>query len=153
MKIGIIIYSHTGNTLSVAKEIDKRLVELGNIVTIEEIKSSNDDPNVRKIELSKVPDTNKFDAIIFGSPVQAFSLAPIMKKYLEQINTLNEKKIVCFVTQYFPYKWMGGSNAINQMKKLCKSKNVLEAGIINWSNKDREKMINDVIKNIINQFS
>ena len=63
--------------------------------------------------------------------------------YLKQLSDIEIESVSCFVTQYFPYKWMGGSHALSKMRKLLKSKGVKinASGIINWSNEQRNDQI------------
>jgi len=84
--------------------------------------------------------------LIFGSPVHAFSLANAMKVYLEQIPSLQDKKIALFVTKNLPFEWTGGTRAIGQMKKICQYKGgiIMGTGIIIW-NKQRDKKIAEVV--------
>lgn len=152
MKIGIIVFSFTGNTYSVAEKIKSKLIDKGCSVNIERVEiEGNKYPNNDIFEFKNIPETGKYDFIIFGSPVEAFSLSRIMKKYLGQISSLKNKKVALFVTEFFPYPWMGGNNAIKVMKKLCEDKDatITETGVVNWKNKKRNKMI----ENIVNKFS
>lgn len=82
----------------------------------------------------------------------AFSLNPVMKKYLSMISDLNGKKVFRLLTQHFPFKWMGGSIALGQMNKsiTLKSGAVTESFVVNWSNKKREEQIEDMITKISN---
>jgi flavodoxin len=151
MNIGIIVYSKTGNTYSVAQKLKEKFLKDGHDVKIEKVIPEGDvHPGSKNIQLKTAPDTVKYDLIVFGSPVQAFSLATVMDCYLKQTGSLRDKKIACYVTQYFPYPWLGGNRAVSQMKKICRSKNgtVSITGIVNWSNKKREKMIIDVIEKL-----
>lgn len=148
MKICIIVHSHTGNTLFVAQGLKEVLLTQGHSVIIERVTAYNEEPSARgNIQLKTIPDTSKYDVIIFGAPVRAFSLSPVMKLYLSQIASLRGKKVGCFVTQFFPFAWMGGNHSIIQMRKVCESKgaNLFQTGIVNWSRKDRKKKINEVI--------
>jgi len=150
MKIGIISHSHTGNTLSVAQKLKETLEENGNLVNLEQVAAVNQDTSAKNIQLKSAPDTEGYDALIFGAPVWAFSLSPVMKVYLSQLTSLKGKKVSCFVTQQFPYAWMGGNRAISEFKKACELKGavVSETGIVNWSNKQREKKTNEVIEKL-----
>jgi len=152
MKIGIIFYSYSGNTLTVAERLKVMLCNKGYDVNLERIKASEEDPNSGKpIVLSEIPDTSQYDEIILGAPVRAFSLNPIMKIYLGKLPDLQGKSVSCFVTEHFPKTWMGGNNAIKQMKRIVHEKNgnITHCGIINWSNTKREEQIIEML----NRFS
>jgi Flavodoxins len=143
MKIGIIVHSHTGNTLKVCEKVRSNLSERG--LEAEILKVSPVDENEKKnFVLKEKPDTDPFDYIIFGAPVWAFSLSPIMKMYLEQIKSLKGKKVSCLVTQSGK-PWMGGSRSVNKIAKLCESKGAkVEAKeIVCFKSEDLEKKIAD----------
>ena len=146
MKIGIIVHSHTGNTLSVAQKLKKTLEANGNSVNLEQVTAVDKDPSAKKVQLDSIPDTEGYDALIFGAPVWAFSLSPVMKVYLSQLPPLSGKKVSCFVTEQLPYPFMGGNRAIREFRKACglKGAGMGETGIVNWSNKKREKMIKEL---------
>lgn len=148
MKVGIIIHSHTGNTLSVAEKLRNSLEAAGHSVTLERVTAVNEAPSPRgPVQLKSTPELSDYEALIFGAPVWAFGLNPVMKEYLAQLSSVQGKKVCGFVTQAFPYPWMGGNRAIKQMTECCKEKGVQlqAAGIVNWGSKKREKMIEDIV--------
>lgn len=147
MKIGIVIHSYTGNTLEVAQKIQDNFLENGKDVEIQRVSMvGGDKPRGKDINFETLPDLEKYDALIFGSPVHAFSLSLAMKTYLEQIQSLKDKKIVLFVTKGNRFNWMGGNQAIKKMSKICQSKGgiLLGSGIIVW-NKQRDQKITKLI--------
>ncbi len=149
MKIGIILYSCSGNTLSVGEGLKQVLLNKGYEVRLERIKAIDEDPKSRNsIQLSEIPDVTRYDEIILGAPVRAFSLNPIMKVYLRNLPDLHGKKISCFVTEHFSYAWMGGNHALKQIKRMVHDKNgnITNIGVVNWSNTMRETQINDIIR-------
>ncbi len=142
MKIGIIVYSQTGNTLSVAEKLKEKLAAAGHVVVLEQVtvaggRKSGD----RAFQLETRPDAGQYDTLVFGSAVEAFSLSPVLKNYLVGVDSLQGKQVACLVTQFFPYPWMGGNRAIRQMRRLCKSKGATVRGsaIVNWSEFRRAK--------------
>ncbi|MGB6370500.1 MAG: flavodoxin domain-containing protein [Atribacterota bacterium] len=155
MNIGIIIYSQTGNTNSVALKLKEKLSAAGHSVGIERIEISGElGPGATNFQLKTRPDVDTYDALVFGAPVQAFSLSPAMKSYLTQIASLKGKKAACFITKYLPFHWTGGNQAINKMKKICESKDgtVCGSGIVIWSSAHREKKITDVVEKLSRLF-
>lgn len=151
MNVGIIVHSHTGNTLCVAQSLQEKLIEAGHSVNLERVIAVNEDLSAAgNIQLKVAPDISAYDGLIFAAPVHAFSLSPVMSAYLSQLPSLRGKRIGCFVTQQFPYPWMGGNRAIQQMKRICKTKdeNIFESGIVNWSHKEREKRIMYVLEKL-----
>ena len=148
MKIGIVVYSQTEHTYSVAEKLQEKLQEEGKEVEIERVVPSGEvHPGSKDIKFETLPDVEKYDALIFGSPVHAFSLAPAMKAYLEQIPSLQNKSIALFVTKGAPFNWTGGNQAINKMKKICQSNGgtIVGTDIVVW-NKSRDKKIGDLIR-------
>jgi flavodoxin len=153
MKIGIIIHSHTGNTLSVAEKIKAALEAKGHVAKIDRVEAVNEDPAaVANLSLKSIPDTGDYDFVVFGAPVRAFSLSPAMKLYLKTYAALDGKKVNCFVTQQLPMSWMGGSRALKQMTDACKARgaSVFETGIVNWSAKSKDKQITDFLERLNN---
>ena len=143
MKIGIIIYSQTEHTYYVANKLKEKLLNSGHSVKIERLNPVGKvHPGIKEIEFENIPDIKDYDLVIFGSPVWAFSLCPVLKFYLNNLSSLENKKVICFVTMGFPFEWMGGKNAISQMEKLCKSKGMIPqiAYVINWPRKRGEKI-------------
>lgn len=152
MKIGIIVYSHTGNTLSVGKKLKDAFQISGHAAVMEQVTGVNEDPSSREpIQLKYSPDIAQYDVIVFGAPVHGFSLSRIMKFYLNQIPQLNGKKVMCFLTEHFPKPWMGGNQAMGQMEKAVRSKDgaIAERGIVNWTGKQKEHQIADIVDRFV----
>jgi flavodoxin len=148
MKIGIVVYSQTEHTYSVAQKLQKRLQEKGNDVELERVVVKGEvHPGSKDMEFEIIPDVEKYDALVFGSPVQAFSLARPMKAYLEQIPSLQGKKIALFVTKGVRFNWTGGNQAIAKMNKISQSKggSIVGTGIIVW-NKNRDGKIDALLR-------
>ena len=142
MNIGIVIYSWSGNTLSVAKKLEERLSAAGHSVNLQEVKLTQErKQGAREFQLEVSPDVGPYEAVVFGAAVEAFSLSPVLTKYLKQIGSLEGKKVACLVTQQFPYPWMGGNRAIRQMRRLCQSKGatVVGSAVVNWAKSHRER--------------
>jgi len=155
MNIGIILYSQTGHTYSVSLKLKEKLITDGHSVNIERIKVIGEvGSGTKDIKFETLPDTGPYDALVFGSPVQAFSLSSIMASYLTQIASLQGKKVAFLVTQFFPFPWMGGNRTVGQMKKICESKGAAVCGeaVVNWSNPSREKRITEVVEKLSKLF-
>ena len=155
MKIGIIVHSKTGTTYNVALKLKERLSKEGHSVEIEKLIPAGDAyPGVKNLKLKNYPKTDNYNALIFGAPVWAFSLSPVMAAYLKDISSLQNKKIACFTTMSFPFPWMGGKHTIKQMKKACEIKNgiVNETGIITGNKSQKDKMINSLSEKFVKIF-
>lgn len=147
MKLGMIVHSRTGNTLSVAKKLEEKLSAAGHEVTLEHLRTIGPvSTPAEDVQFESVPSTEGYDALVFGSPVQAFSLAAGMTAYMKQLPSLQGKEVALLVTEAFPFKWLGGNRAIRQLTRHCEDLggNVCESGIVNWGNPRREEMIVEV---------
>ncbi|MBU1093035.1 MAG: flavodoxin [Firmicutes bacterium] len=144
MKSLIVIYSKTGNTLSVAQKI-KKVTDFD----LEEVKAQSDDPNIAKPELIYKPNVKPYNHLVFASPVHGFSLSRIMHAYLKQLPDLTGKTVDLFITHYFPYAWLGGNHTLKQMKSLVEDKGgrVMSMTSINWKTKKRKDVIMKMIEN------
>ena len=148
MEIGIIVYSKTGHTYSVAEKLQKKLKADGHSVELEEVKPVGEVKPKENITFENKPNIDTYDAVIFGSPVHAFSLAPAMKEYLNQIQSLEGKKVACYVTKGLPFKSTGGKQAISQMTEIIQLKdgNLLGTDILVWKGGKLENIIKLVDK-------
>ncbi|MDD1774552.1 MAG: flavodoxin [Methanobacterium sp.] len=149
MKIGIIVHSQTNNTNSVALNLQEKLKEAGNEVEVKRVSMVGGDRPEKKddIELENLPDVTEYNAVIFGAPVHAFALAPAMQIYMEQLPSLQDKKVALYVTKKLRFEWTGGSRAIGQMKNYVYSKggNLMGTGIVIW-NKNRDQKIAELVE-------
>ena len=154
MNIGMIVYSQTENTFSVAQKLQEKLATAGHSVTLERIEVIGDVAPGQAVQFKTVPDAAPYEALVFGGPVQAFSLNPVTKEYLKQCAPLDGKPVACLVTQAFPFPWLGGNRAIRQMRKLCEAKGatVRGTGIVNWMKKRREEQIVEVTDELSRLF-
>ena len=155
MNIGLIVYSQTGHTNSVAVTLQKKLTAAGHSAVLEQITITGNTPaQPGKFQLSKIPTADSYDAIIFGAPVQASSLNPVMKAYMGQLSSLKGKKVALLVTKQIPILWLGGTGAIARMKKECESRGATVIGteIIAWASLKREQSINRSIENLSKLF-
>ena len=151
MNIGIILYSQTGNTLSVAQKLQEKLAAAGHSVTLERIEVVGDIAPGQAVQFKTVPDAAPYEALVLGGPVQAFSLNPVMKAYLEKLPAISGKKVAVYVTKQLPLLQVGGTGAIAHMKKACAAKGgtVVGSEIVVWAEKKRDK----TIKNCVDQIS
>ena len=148
MKAGIIVYSKTGNTLAVAERIADKLKADGVTVSVERFSAEMLPQSNKPVRLTAVPSPNEFDVVVFGAPVQAFSLDPAMSLYFEQIKEIKSKNVLCFVTQHFKKTWMGGNHAMKQLLAFLKKKGISAKpiGVVNWSSEQREAQILQIVQ-------
>ncbi len=150
MKIAVVIYSYTGNSFSIGQKIVRFLESQNHEAQLIRVNVTDDQPSKTDVQLGDIESVAPFDKVIFGSPVRAFSLAPAMVKYLKQVESLSGKTVSCFVTKQLPFSWTGGTSALKKMISLCAEKGAVidKTAIINWSNNDRDRMIDDFISKI-----
>lgn len=148
MKIGLIVYSQTGNTLQVANKLLDTFLTAGQDAHLEQITAALDNSKAPgNPTITFAPDPRQYDLLIFAAPVQAFSLCAVMKSYLAQMPSLEGKYAACFVTQQLSKPWLGGNHAIRQMSAAITQKGgkLGTTGIINWSNPAKDEQITRLI--------
>ena len=161
MDISMVVFSHTGNTHSVAQKLLEKLSAAGHNVSYERLKVVGgyspevDMQNPEGIRYEALPDLSRHDRIIFGSPVQGFSLSMAMIQYLERLPSLAGKEVAFLVTEAFPFGWMGGNRAIRQMTGICESNGatVRGSGLVNWMRPTRARQIEEVTDRLSVVFS
>lgn len=157
MKIGIIVHSQSGHTVSVGEKLRERLESGGHdvqLMRMQTIEEPNAPTNPKAIELDSLPDVDGFDALVFGAWVEGFNLCQGFKMYAGQLPPIKAERVSCFITQQFRFKWMGGNRSLSQMKKLLEKKgaSVQKEAVINWSSKKREQQIGQLVESFSSQY-
>lgn len=109
MKIAILFYSFSGNTKKACEFLKNRLSSKSIGVDLIELKLKEETASFLRqclqAFLKKKPDLaeggynlEKYDCLIFSSPVWAFAIAPALRSCLVRIETLEKKRTVCFLT-------------------------------------------------------
>jgi NAD(P)H dehydrogenase (quinone) len=155
MKLGLIVYSQTGHTKEVAMKVMEAMKANGLNPSYESIEAEGGGNPGEPVTLNLSPDASAYDEILFAAPVQAFNLCPVMKEYLKNVASLDGKKIALLTTEQLPYPWMGGNNAIKQMRKACEAKGgeIVGSAVINWSSKKKDQMIEDAVQKLSEVFA
>lgn len=151
MKIGIIVFSQTGHTLSVAEKLREKLASGGHEAALEQVTPSGGaSQDVRSIRYGVLPDVMKYDALVFAAPVQGFNLAPAMAAYLTYLPLLKGMKVACLVTKQLKSAWTGGNRAIAKMKDVCEAKGgkVCGSGMVSWGSPQRERDIESLVNKL-----
>jgi flavodoxin len=154
MNIGIVVYSQTGHTLSVAGKLLEALAATGHTVNLERVETAEPEkPSAPDVPLKTKPEIASYDALVFGSPVRGGALPLPMTRYLEQIASLRGKKVACVVTGIFPAGW-GRNQTIAQMVEVCESKGatVCGAGSVGWWSLGRRRQIAEVLDSLSRSF-
>lgn len=155
MNIAIIIHSQTGNTLSVAQKLRTRLEEMNHQISLIHVKN-RDQQNTYNQKPSLVISGDElhqeYDVVIIGGWVQAFSLCLGFTHYLKEIPSLKSNQTHIFVTHHFPYAWLGGNNAISQMKSILSKHNITvnSSKVFNWSRKNNNEEIQRWVEDTVN---
>lgn len=157
MNIGLVIHSKTGNTLSVAEKLKSVLLSLGHEVTLMKLHPLNPDVSkAAEVQLETLPVVKPFDALILGAPVWGFQLSPVMQYYLKNTVFKPGAQVSVFVTQYFPFAFLGGNNAIRTYQKLLGEKNIRTVSnfVVGWSNeRKRIQSMDEMVKVLSGQFT
>ncbi|MEO0185603.1 MAG: flavodoxin domain-containing protein [candidate division WOR-3 bacterium] len=155
MHIGIIYYSLTGTTEEFANRIANGLIKEKHHVEVVKIKTNIEVKGPgQKFEIQNNPDCSRFDFILFGGPVWAFSACPVVLQFIKQSIGLTGKKIIPFVTMGFPFKSLGGNNAINQINKAAKTvgAEVISGVIIPKLFHDYKKLMDKAVLEIVSKI-
>lgn len=147
MRIGVVVYSHTGHTLTVAERLKERLSEIGHSVTLERLESVGPvSPSAERGELRTKPFVGGYDALVLGSPVRGGRMSAPMRSYLEQVPSLEGKKVACLVTGVFPAVW-GRNQTLAEMEEACESKGaeVCGSGSVGWFSLRRKRQISRIV--------
>lgn len=156
MKIGLLVHSVTGNTLSVMKKLKTTLEEKGHEVELKEIKTAGKvEMGQKEAEFTENPSPVGYDAVVFGSHTEAFQLETAMQVYFKQMEKIEGLKTACVSTHQFPFEWLGGNSTIRKMKNMCEAKGaeVIGTAIIEWSPESkRQEKIDKAVECITNLF-
>lgn len=149
MKIGIIYYTETGHTLQACNALKERFVSDGHEVELKPV-------TVYDVKTNKAlkdrPSADGYDLIVFGTPVQGFSLPIPMSEYLKSISIPLNQKIGVIITQYFKISWMGGNHTMRQLLSALDSyhPNLYAYSVIHWSSKRRDEQIIKAVQKFSN---
>lgn len=152
MNIGIVVYSQTGNTRTVAHKLKDALAAAGHAVAYEDVQLARErKPGSREVSLGEPPQVRGRDLWVFGAAVEAFSLSPVLVKCLEGIGSLEGKKVVCLATQGLRFRWLGGNRALRQIRALCEAKGATVIGgeVVGWMGAGLEARIARAVERLV----
>ncbi|MCD8574627.1 MAG: hypothetical protein LRY28_03915 [Erysipelotrichaceae bacterium] len=158
MKIGFIVHSQSGNTLSVAQKLMDQLKLQGHDVMLTHIKDEDVNVSMQHPErFIKVVDevTSYVDVLFIGGWVQAFILCRGLNHYINHQLNIQAKETHLFLTHHFPFEWMGGTNAMKQLTKhvIAKEHVIKTTKIFNWSRKNNQQHIDQWIESMITHIN
>ena len=158
MHIGIIVHSQSGHTAGVAKAIAAKFRESGHDVDIKLLLTTGQmRPGSKRFTICNAPDDEEiaeYDAILFGCPVWVLRASPVIIEYLTWLKKLDGKKVLSFVTQLFPWKTLGGNQAIAAMNEDLRASGgeVMPGEILQYFfgvNKSKlDEVLSRIVKNI-----
>ena len=128
MKAIIIVHSNTGTTRKFAERIARRLQADGHTANIVQLETdvpitSGSVRKCAKFAITNLPDIKEYDAVLVGGPVWGFAASPVIMAGIAALGDLKGKKVLPFVTQGFPFAFMGGNQAIKMMGRHAAGKN------------------------------
>ncbi|HAS73079.1 MAG TPA: flavodoxin [Clostridiales bacterium UBA8960] len=156
MNIQILVHSMTGNSLHVANMLKLNLESEDHHVGLTHIKADDEknlDPD--QIKITALPDIKNADLIIIGGPVRGFAPSTAIKKLLKSFGSLKGKKVVLYVTEFFPFNFMGGKQALTAMANAIEKRGgkVEIKRVIHWYNWGRNlkilKFVHAVKTNVV----
>jgi multimeric flavodoxin WrbA len=150
MNVGIIVYSKTGHTLFVATQLQEALATAGHTEHLDQVDAVGSvRPNATDVPLQTLPETEGYDAIVFGAPTWGGAPAPPMASYLKQVASLEGRKAVCLVTGLFP-PGLGRNQCLARMTELCESKGatICGTGSVGWLSFGRKRKIAKVVESL-----
>jgi multimeric flavodoxin WrbA len=140
MNIDIVVYSKTRHTLAVATALRERLATLGHGASL--------------IRLgAEAADLDRCEGLVLASPVHGGLPAAEMKAYLEQVSSLQGKKVACLVTGFFPPN-LGRNQALAYLMSACEAKGarIGALGSVGWASLSRRRQIADVVAALASCF-
>lgn len=113
----ILIHSHTGTTLRFAQIIADALKQKGLSADLIHLQA---DPPItvgssmlkKEFAFTNLPDIKKYDLVLAGGPIWAFTVSPVILAAVRQLKDLHGKKLIPLVTMGFPFEVMGGKQGI-----------------------------------------
>ena len=111
-KIGVIFFSPTNNTASMAKFISKELINLEKNLLVDEIDITNHSQRQNRIDI------DQYDAIFFGFPVYAWSAPKLAREWLQALDGKHKK---CSV--FFTYGGVKSGAAHYNIKQVLETQN------------------------------
>jgi flavodoxin len=159
MKIAVIVHSKTGTSLKLGNMFAETLRKKGHSVDVVELKtdppvSSGTVRNHPDFSITNLPDGGKYDALIVGGPVWAFSASPVVYEAAKGLKDVSGKKVLPYVCMGLPRESMGGKQAIALLSKTLAEKgaNVLPGKIVPGLFHNREKLMENAASDITSLF-
>lgn len=154
MNIGLIVYSRTGHTLSVAEKLAEALSAAGHTAALEQVEATGRPrPGVTDLPLDAAPPIEGYEALVFCAPTWGGTPASPMASYLAQLPSLEGAPVACLVTGFFPPGW-GRNQALAKMQETCEGKGatVRGAASVGWLSLRRKRQTAKVVDELASLF-
>lgn len=143
MKVGIIVYSHSGHTLAAAQHLKERLSAAGHQPALERLELAGPAPAGREeVPLKNCPDISAYNAVVFCSPVHGGRPALPLTHYLAQLPPQKGRPAVLLVTHFFRPDW-GAELTIAALRAACETRGarVIGAASVRWPGLGRSRRL------------
>jgi len=126
MNVGIIVYSHTGNTRQFADRIAEALEQKGHVVSLTQLQTDAPvKPGQAQLEgtfaLTNTPDCTDYDAIVVGGPVWGGGPSPVIVEGIGALQSIAGKRAVPFCTMGFPFRNLGGTQSLRRLGEYLRA--------------------------------
>ena len=121
MNIGIIVHSKTGVTSLIAGLIADKLTALGHSPEITLLKTDVPVESDKTLfNILNLPDCEKYDFVLVGGPVWAFSPTPVVIAAICSMKGIHGKKALPFISMGLPFNVLGGNRTVGIMESELK---------------------------------
>ena len=154
MKIGIIVYSSTGHTLSVARQLQGALSTAGHDVALEQVLTEGTPkPGALDVPLKTRPAVDGYEGLVLAAPVWGGQPAAPMTAYLQGIPSLQGKRVAYLVTGAFP-PGLGRNQALARMREICQARGATLCGeaSVGWLSLHRKRHIAAAVEALSRSF-
>jgi len=161
MKIAIVFYSFSGNTRNLARFIQESFS--GHAAELVDLKLAKEEKNFlkqcRDAAFKKRPELagsafnpEKFDLIVFASPVWAYTFTPALRSVLSKIDNLSNKKAAVVLTCG---SGAGTKKALQELENMLKQKgaNVVFTGVVHGHKCTRAAYLNEQLKDLFSKIA
>ena len=151
MKVGIVLYSQTGNTQRVIDDLRVKLEARGIQVEVHSIlPATAADAQSRPEAAPPLDGSSSCQLWVVAAPVQGWAPAKPMTEFLKSAAFPAGSRAVLLVTQGFWFPWFGANQSISGLRKLCEERglDVLDHGIVSWLGRGLEQRIHTVTQRL-----
>jgi len=157
MNVAIVIYSKTGMTFKIAQKISLLLTDSKINCDIIRLQTKDElRPRLKTVSILTKANLDSYDTVIFGTPVWAFTAAPVVPAFLKNKPELKGKKVLNYITMGLPFKFMGGNSTqtlIDSLTSACGATVINKGGIINQPSMHNTEKTNAFVKSLVDKIT